>query len=135
MFHWEENIVEDDRYEVLVAGGGVSGVAAALASARHGRRVLLLEKQCWLGGLSTSGLVNFWVPLCNGRGKWVIRGMAEEFLKLSIQYGPDTLPDDWKYGEPSKPTLQRLTTKFSQGMFASALLKVLHDAGVTVLFA
>jgi flavin-dependent dehydrogenase len=37
------------EYDIIVAGGGVAGVAAALASARHGAKTLLLEKQVVLG--------------------------------------------------------------------------------------
>ncbi|HEX2649739.1 MAG TPA: FAD-dependent oxidoreductase [Burkholderiales bacterium] len=40
--------------EVLIAGGGMGGVAAALAAARQGRRVVLLEETDWLGGQMTS---------------------------------------------------------------------------------
>ena len=44
-------------YDVIVAGGGVAGVAAALASVREGARTLLLEKEYALGGLATLGLI------------------------------------------------------------------------------
>src|SRR5262245_10300017 len=40
--------------EVLIAGGGTGGVAAALAAARCGRRVVLLEETDWLGGQMTA---------------------------------------------------------------------------------
>ena len=40
-------------YDVVVAGGGISGIAAALASARTGAKTLLLEKMYLLGGLAT----------------------------------------------------------------------------------
>src|SRR5438876_2825634 len=40
--------------EVLVAGGGMGGVAAALAAARAGRSVLLTEETDWLGGQMTA---------------------------------------------------------------------------------
>ena len=43
--------------DVLVAGGGISGISAALAAARAGAKVLLAEKQCLLGGLATLGLI------------------------------------------------------------------------------
>ena len=102
--HLEETLTAAGCYDVLVAGGGLSGAAAALSAGRCGKRVLLIEKQCSLGGLATTGLVNFWVPLCNGRGRMIIRGMAEELLKLSLRLGFDTLPEEWKQGEPAQPT-------------------------------
>lgn len=40
--------------DVLVVGGGLGGVAAALAAARHGRRVHLTDEFAWLGGQLTS---------------------------------------------------------------------------------
>src|SRR5437870_11941008 len=40
--------------EILIAGGGTSGVAAALAAARSGRRVVLLEETDWIGGQITA---------------------------------------------------------------------------------
>ncbi|HEY5981651.1 MAG TPA: FAD-dependent oxidoreductase, partial [Microlunatus sp.] len=43
--------------DVLVVGGGLGGVAAALAAARHGRRVVLTEQYPWLGGQLTSQAV------------------------------------------------------------------------------
>lgn len=132
--HWQEEIPYESSYDVIVAGGGVSGAAAALSAARMGKTVLLLEKQTWLGGLATSGLVNFWVPLCNGRGKWIIRGMAEEFLNLSVRYGFDTFPPDWKNGEPDHPTRERLCGWYSSGFYALMLLKTLKDAGVKILY-
>lgn len=131
----EENIPVAGSYDVVVAGGGIAGVAAALSAARNNCSVLLLEKQTWLGGLATTGLVNYWVPLCNGRGKLIIKGMAEELLKLSIEHGFDTLPKEWKGGvEPDHPTQARCQGHYSSGIFALELLKLLKNAGVTILY-
>ena len=44
----------DVECDVLVVGGGLGGVAAAWAAARHGRSVCLLEETDWLGGQATS---------------------------------------------------------------------------------
>jgi len=44
----------ESRVDVLVVGGGLGGVAAALAAARHGLRVHLTEEFDWLGGQLTS---------------------------------------------------------------------------------
>ncbi|MCR2824967.1 FAD-dependent oxidoreductase [Microbacterium sp. zg.Y909] len=43
--------------DLAVIGGGVGGVAAALAAARRGRRVILTERYPWLGGQLTSQAV------------------------------------------------------------------------------
>ncbi len=56
-------------YDVVVAGGGIAGVAAAVAAARCGVSVCLLDKACALGGLATLGNVIVWLPLCDGRGR------------------------------------------------------------------
>ena len=44
------------HYDIIVAGGGVAGVAAALTAVKRGKSVLLLEKSNILGGLATLGL-------------------------------------------------------------------------------
>ena len=46
------------KYNVIVAGGGLAGVFSAIACAREGMKVLLLERYGFLGGMATSGLVN-----------------------------------------------------------------------------
>ena len=54
-------------YDVIVCGGGVSGVSAALSAVERGKSTLLVEKSVLLGGLATLGLINLFVPMCNGR--------------------------------------------------------------------
>ena len=46
------------HYDVIVAGGGPSGIAAAVAAARQGVLVALIERYGILGGMLTSGHVN-----------------------------------------------------------------------------
>ena len=64
-------------YDTVVVGGGFAGVAAALAAARGGNKVLLCEKMYILGGLGTAGLVTIYLPLCDGRGHQLSFGIAE----------------------------------------------------------
>ena len=77
----------------------MAGVAAALAAVRRANPAAH-GKSLMLGGLATLGLINLFVPMCNGRGRQIIKGMAEEMLRLSVRYGYDTLPDEWRSGEP-----------------------------------
>lgn len=48
---------KEKQYDVLVIGGGIAGMAAALESARSGLQTALVEKTILWGGLATSGLV------------------------------------------------------------------------------
>ncbi|MEO6746297.1 MAG: FAD-dependent oxidoreductase, partial [Caldimonas sp.] len=53
----DTSAAEDIECDVLVAGGGMGGVAAALAAARRGCRTCLIEETDWLGGqLSAQGV-------------------------------------------------------------------------------
>jgi hypothetical protein len=74
------------KCDVLVVGGGPSGTAAAVAAARVGADVVLLERYNHLGGLSTGGLVLWIDRMTDWEGKLVIRGFAEEII--------DRLPAD-----------------------------------------
>lgn len=121
-------------YDVAVIGGGVAGVAAALAAAREGASVVLLEKLAALGGLGTVGLINWYEPLDDGRGKKVIGGICEEMLYESIKYGGDDLARDWRENRRSEEGKRRYVTHFSPTAFAVAMLGMLVDAGVTVRF-
>ena len=51
------NALREQQTDVLVVGGGLGGVAAAIAAARHGARVVLVEEYAWLGGQLTSQAV------------------------------------------------------------------------------
>ena len=85
-----------DRCRVLVAGGGYAGVSAALAAARGGADVLLLEREFILGGLGTAGLITIYLPICDGMGHQVSFGIAEELLRLVVQNGLEgELPQTW----------------------------------------
>ncbi len=46
--------------DVLVAGGGPAGIGAALAAAREGAQVMLIEKGGCLGGMATAGMMSHW---------------------------------------------------------------------------
>lgn len=131
MQRYAEHIAD---YDVIVAGGGVAGVAAAVSARRMGKSVLLIEKMVALGGLATTGLVNLFVSMCNGRGKKIIRGMCEELVELSTRYGYDSVFEEWKNGEPTEPTKKRYKTRFSAPIFAMCLTELLKNEGVDMLF-
>lgn len=65
----------DDSYDIIVAGGGPAGCAAAIAAAREGARTLLLEASGCLGGGGTSALVPAWCPFSD-KEKLIYGGIA-----------------------------------------------------------
>lgn len=121
------------EYDVIVCGGGISGLTAAVSAARLGASVLLLEKGVLLGGLATAGLISWYEPLCDGRGRRIMNGMAYELLRLCIQYGFHDLPEGWMPPAKTSGSGKRLCTNFSHSLFAMALDEWLLDSGVKLL--
>ena len=54
------------EFDVIVAGGGASGLIAAVAAARQGANTLLIERQGNLGGTATTAYVAQYVGFYNG---------------------------------------------------------------------
>ena len=82
--------------DVLVVGGGPAGTTAAIAAARLGADVMLVERYNHLGGLSTGGLVIWIDRMTDWSGRQIIRGLADEIVERlprdAIQGPPRT---DW----------------------------------------
>lgn len=51
---------EKQSFDVIVAGSGPAGIGAAIAAARAGASVLLIEQSGTVGGVSTGGLMSHW---------------------------------------------------------------------------
>lgn len=90
----------DDLFDVIVCGGGPSGVAAAVCAARAGARTLLVERYGFCGGMATAALVNPWAghafhdPLDpeSGRPGSLIGGIFKEVasrLRAGNGFGSD----------------------------------------------
>ena len=86
------------KTDILVVGGGLAGVSAAVAAARLGKKVTLLEKSVVLGGLATLGHVCVYLALDDGLGNRVYGGLAEEMLWQCAKYGYNTVPEGWTRG-------------------------------------
>ncbi|MDR2502335.1 MAG: FAD-dependent oxidoreductase [Oscillospiraceae bacterium] len=122
--------------DVLVAGGGIAGIAAAMAAARAGKKVILLEREFALGGMATLGLVTIYLPLDDGEGRQVIFGISEELLKLSIEHVCEAnYPKAWlEDGSLEDRIRERYITQFNPHLFALRIEKLLLELGVTILY-
>jgi len=113
--------------DVLVVGGGTAGVVAALAAARAGVRVTLVERYGCFGGLWTAGLVLIVLAThvrAGGKHVKMVQGIGDEMLariaKLkhgAINYGPDSRAD---------ATTDPEATKY-------VMAAMLREAGVDIL--
>lgn len=125
-----------EQCDVLVCGGGFAGISAALAASRQGKKVLLLEKQFILGGLATAGLVTIYLPLCDGCGRQVSFGIAEELFRLSISMGAEKdYPSNWLDGTESR-TMEdpRFEVQFNPSLFAMLVEELLQKENVEILY-
>ncbi|MDR1280419.1 MAG: FAD-dependent oxidoreductase [Opitutaceae bacterium] len=144
-------VVEPERHipveltcDVAVAGGGIAGVAAALAAVRQGMRVVLIERQFGLGGLATLGHVVKYLPLCDGYGRQVMGGIAEELLLRSVTElrgnglpaaGFVPVPDCWRAGTgPEGREKKRYMTSFNPYAFQMEMERILEAEGVTIMY-
>ena len=124
--------------DVLVCGGGFGGISAALAAARAGKKVILLEKLFMLGGLATAGLVTIYLPLCDGMGRQVSFGIAEELFRLSISMGHEArYPANWlDSNDPAGRTEKdpRFQVQYNAQLFAILAEQLLAKEGVEILY-
>lgn len=77
-----KNKTEEAKIDLVVVGGEPEGVAAAVAAARNGAKVVLIEKRDELGGLFTYGMLNFLDIPQGPDGQSVSKGIFEEWHQL-----------------------------------------------------
>ena len=132
--------------DVLVVGGGPSGTAAALAAARAGADVVMLERYNHLGGLSTGGLVIWIDRMTDWTGRQVIRGFADEVFDRMPKEGVAGPPrEQWGSRDPAHAGYWGMRTSAFHGVVCWAptidpeRLKLLSqelllEAGVRLVF-
>jgi len=152
----ESKVVEEereipvlDRVEVLVAGGGPAGLAAAIAAARQGAKVGLLERYGYVGGMATGGLVLMLDRMGNDEGQQVVRGIAQELINRldemgAVSYAPQEVwgsrtseaVNEWRHIGAVGPKSRRV--RYSPTVDPEYLkilgARMLEEAGVRCLF-
>ena len=129
LFKLERDIPVLDKYEIVVAGGGPGGVAAAISAARLGVKVLLVEANGCLGGIGTSGLVCIWMSLSDGNNL-LAQGLFLEILQKMQEKNGLTRKEDplsWK-------SILHVSTGFNAETLKIILDDLCIEAGVDILF-
>lgn len=120
---------DDCRADVVVVGGGMSGCVAALAAARHGARVYLIEQNAFLGGAATAGGVGQFVGWRTKSGRQVIDGLASALVqRLRAEGGCGALEH---FTMSTGHRMDRI--QYDADLLKIVLDQLLIEAGVTVL--
>jgi hypothetical protein len=116
----------DQTFDVLVAGAGVTGIAAALAAARQGAKTILLEPRPFIGGNAATGLCIHTYKTKDGRH--VVKGIAQEIVdrltELGGAVGHVPLPDGYVHS----------VTPVDADLFRMETTAMLAEAGVLILY-
>lgn len=112
------------KYNLVVAGGGLSGVAAAVSAAREGLKVLLVEKSGCLSGAISNNLVYPFMPYwtTNIKNKDAAKKYLSQGIFKEMKERHDRYVDDCKDHE------------FNSEYFKIVLDDMTAEAGVDVLF-
>jgi ribulose 1,5-bisphosphate synthetase/thiazole synthase len=118
------------QVDILVAGGGAAGVAAAQTAARLGNHVLLVEKYGFLGGAAVAGLSGTICGLylasdVNRQHEKIIYGFADQFCQELAKKNGVTAPQ--KYGKTWTVTHDPL-------VWREVAENLLEDAGANILY-
>jgi hypothetical protein len=98
--------------DLVVVGGGPAGISAAVAGARNGLKVALLERYPYLGGLASGGMVLVLDDMCNGP-EVSVRGLCAEMIERMERLGLAVTPP-----EPERLSDPALYRKWSRwGVF------------------
>ena len=88
MYTYSKQIPVSYEADVVVAGAGSAGIAAAVAAARQGMKTLVIEQLGSVGGMATNGLVGPFMTSFDIPGKrQIIMGMFEEMVQRMMEMG------------------------------------------------
>ncbi len=118
-------MVSDWDCDVLVVGGGVSGVGAAIAAAQSGARTVLLEARPFVGGNAATGLCihNYFTRF----REQVVFGLAQNLLDRCVKAGGAV-------GHVPYDGYVKMVTPVDGDVFRIVATIALDEAGVTVLY-
>lgn len=124
--------------DLVVVGGGPAGFCAAIAAARQGVRVTMVEKNGFAGGMATAGLVGPFMTCYDKSGEtMIIRGLFEEVVERLVERGGAIHPAQVRSGSAYTSWISvghDHCTPFDAEMLKKLIDDMLTEAGVNVLY-
>ena len=120
------------HWNVIVCGGGMSGVCAATAAARNGAKTLLVERDASLGGTMTNNLVGPMMTF-HSPSQQVVGGLAQEVVDRLIALGGSVghIADTSDYCPTITPFDAEMLKIVSQRMVLEAGARVLYNTFIS----
>lgn len=119
------------EYDVLVAGGGASGLIAAVSAARMGARTAVVERQGCLGGTATSGMVAQYIGFFN-RDTRVVGGLPYELTRRIRALGGSDGFNRYTLAEASATPVPLINFPFNPEFVKIAADELAQEAGVDI---
>lgn len=124
--------------DVVVVGGGPAGMCAAIAAAREGARVILVEQGAFCGGMATRGLVGPFMTCYDAKGEtMIIRGLFAEIVDRMVERGFAIHPSQVRAGTAFTSwitTGHEHVTPYEPEGLKVVMDEMLTEAGVKILF-
>jgi ribulose 1,5-bisphosphate synthetase/thiazole synthase len=121
------------EFDVVVAGGGASGLMAAVSASRMGARTLLIEHANCLGGTGTYGMVAQWIGFYN-RATRVVGGMAGELADRVVALNGSEGFRQYLMAEASEQPIPIVHFAFNPEIVKIAADALAASAGLAVRF-
>lgn len=133
-----KNVNLTHQADVVVVGGGPSGVCAAIAAARNGASTILVEENGCAGGMATMGLVGPFMTCYDKSGQtMIIRGLFEEIVDRLVARGGAIHPAQVHAGTAFTSWIvvgHDHVTPFEPELLKVVLDEMLAEAGVKILY-
>jgi len=129
------------KVDVIVCGGGPGGLGAAVAAARLGANVVILERFGALGGLTTTGLVTTCMSAVALSGnKILIRGVFEDMVERCVKKGGAIRGYELKYSDKffmydtSRCEIDQQITPFEPEVYKLCAEEMMEDYGIEIMY-